>query len=173
MAFRNLDVIYSIIKAKIKKVIYNSNTQVATIGFAGNKSVATLITPYGMEVHSVPENLALVFSAFTDGSNRVGIPYNCEEKFGDLDIGEVAFGIKAFGNRVLFKKDGSVVVEGRNVNIVSSNVNIDSSNIIIANGSKGVARQDDTVTGTVTTPDGTFPLDNGKIASASSKVKCG
>ena len=139
------------------------------------------VSPYGLSVR-LPEGIQVVlFAVQGQENNRACIGYAQENRFKNLEPGEVVVGIPGSKTFIKFDKDGNITIEGDakitvnskgdididssgKINITSSgDVDVDAPKVNLGTGGAQIARIGDTVAVTVGGTPGTGTITSGGV----------
>ena len=97
---------------------------VAQVEYLGKTTDAVIVLPYGVCANAPTGSNAVLFSLGGSSLNKLGIPYNVENRFRDLKEGEVQIGNFVEKCSIKFNEDGGIEVIAK-----------DDQEITITNGS--------------------------------------
>lgn len=121
---------------------------VAQVTYFGKTLPVEIITPYGLYVN-LPENTKVVlWNINANEENQVAIGFSQQDRFKNLESGEVLVGNPKTGSYIKLKANGSIEIESKDkIDItVNGEVDIDAAKINLGSGGARIARLGDEVT---------------------------
>lgn len=143
---------YAYVSLSVKDDEKVALTQASFLGKTANVQV---ISPYGLSVHLPLKTKLLLFNIQGIEENRAAIGFSQDERFKNLEEGEVAVGSPKTQTYVKFDKDGNIEIIGKGkINVTTTgdidfkcdNFNIDATQVNLGEGGNKIARLGDEVT---------------------------
>lgn len=142
---------YAYVSLSVKDDGVKSITQASFLGKTANVQV---ISPYGLSVHLPFKTKLILFNIQGIEENRAAIGFSQNERFKNLEEGEVVVGNPKSQTYVKFDKDGNIEIIGKekitintsgNIDLKCENCNVDANQVNLGVGGAKIARLGDQV----------------------------
>jgi hypothetical protein len=121
----------------------------AQISYLNNVGISERISPYGLDSQLPQDTQVLLFTIQGHETNRACIGYSQDERFKNLDSGEVVVGNPVKQTSIKFDKTGKIIITSDgdiDITATGKNVNIDAAQTNLGSGGNAIARLGDEVT---------------------------
>jgi len=148
---RKLDIkIKSLIKRGYVSSFIKDNrpTAIAQVNYFDKTSISEILSPYGLNIGLPEKTDLIIFNIQGKEGTQICMGYSKNDRFMNLEQGEVVIGSPKTKSYIKFKEDGKIEIESKeDINIiVNGNVNIDATKINLGIGGAKIARLGDQVT---------------------------
>ena len=101
---------------KIGKKTKSVSARLVEIEFQGKKQKAVIMMPYGMFMNPADDSPAGILSDQCNEESLYAMIFDIanQETNGNLDDGEIAFGIPSLSSRIFFRKNGDIEMSNDN-----------------------------------------------------------
>lgn len=91
----------------------DKDTGLVQVSYLGKAGIAEVVSPYGISTRLPEGTQVILFAVQGQENNRAVIGYSQQDRFKDLEEGEVVTGIPSVGNFIKFHADGSITIQPR------------------------------------------------------------
>lgn len=107
----------------------DKDSNVAQVSYLGKTGLSEILSPYGLDVR-LPEDIqVLLFAVQGQENNRIAIGYSQEDRFKNLEEGEVVVGNPKTKSFVKFDKDGNINIESKAKIVINGASDVDITNV--------------------------------------------